>query len=221
MNKDKQRAIWELGLVILTGVLHVSIELAFGSDDLGGLQHVFNITAVVAWGAYFGWRVFSRTFPGRALGLGGEHFRQAWRMSLMLAAPAVLLLCVFGLVMDRFPVPNTFWMLIALYPAWGIAQQFGLQVLLTANLRKLLSSMMMRVVIAGGLFSLAHYPNMELMLLTFPAGVAFTWIYERHPNIWAIGIVHGLLGPLAYYMVLGKDLGSEVLQYLMPLLSAS
>jgi membrane protease YdiL (CAAX protease family) len=49
------------------------------------------------------------------------------------------------------------------------------------------------------------------MVLTFVAGLVFTWIYERHNNLWAIGIVHGILGAVAYYVVLGHDPGAEII----------
>ena len=49
------------------------------------------------------------------------------------------------------------------------------------------------------------------MALTLVAGLAFTWIYETYGNLWAVGIVHGLLGALAYYAVLGQNPGAELL----------
>jgi membrane protease YdiL (CAAX protease family) len=52
---------------------------------------------------------------------------------------------------------------------------------------------------------------MWLMALTFIAGLAFTWIFEKHRNLWAIGIVHGILGSVAYYLVIGQDPGAEIL----------
>ena len=49
------------------------------------------------------------------------------------------------------------------------------------------------------------------MVLTLGAGFFFTLIYRRHPNLWAVGILHGFLGALAYYLVLGEDPGGMVI----------
>jgi membrane protease YdiL (CAAX protease family) len=67
------------------------------------------------------------------------------------------------------------------------------------------------VAAAATLFALAHTPNGPLMALTFLAGLGMTWVFERRRNLWAIGIVHGILGALAYYLVLGHDPGAELL----------
>jgi len=42
----------------------------------------------------------------------------------------------------------------------------------------------------------------------------FTPIYRRFPNLWAVGLAHGLLGALAFYLVLGEDPGADILQHL-------
>jgi membrane protease YdiL (CAAX protease family) len=40
------------------------------------------------------------------------------------------------------------------------------------------------------------------------AGFFFTAIYRRVPNLWAVGLVHGILGSLAIYFVSGEDPGA-------------
>ena len=64
------------------------------------------------------------------------------------------------------------------------------------------------------MFAASHYPRLELVVLTFVAGIFLTLIYRRAPNLWAIGIVHGLLGSLAFYIVLGEDPGAFILEFL-------
>jgi membrane protease YdiL (CAAX protease family) len=51
-----------------------------------------------------------------------------------------------------------------------------------------------------------------LMALTFPAGVIISWIFAQHRNIWAAGILHGILGATAYYFILGQDPGLQLLE---------
>ena len=68
--------------------------------------------------------------------------------------------------------------------------------------------------VASVLFSAAHYPQLQLVALTFVAGFFFTLIYLRHPNLWAVGVAHGVLGSLAFYIVVGEDPGAAILDAL-------
>jgi len=112
--------------------------------------------------------------------------------------------------MGRLAIPITFWVALLLYPFYGLAQQFALQALIARNLRPVVRSQRLRILLAAALFSAAHFPNNVLMLLTLIAGLGFTWIYETHQNLWAVGMVHGLVGALAYYLVLGLDPGADI-----------
>lgn len=206
----------ELALLILTGVGHVGLEVA--SDGLKGAadsitrpQHVYNLCAAVGWGAYLVWRAVRKRGMLAEWGFRREGFLVALRESLLFAAVGAVPLLAFGWMKGRLPLPITFWMVLALYPLWGLAQQFALQGLITRNLRGVVPSPGWRVAIAATLFSAAHFPTWWLMGLTWGAGLMFTWVFERHRNVWAVGLVHGLLGSLAYYLVLGKDPGAELL----------
>ena len=104
---------------------------------------------------------------------------------------------------------------MALYPVWGIAQQFALQNLIANNLSGFISKPLGIAVLAATLFALSHYPRLELVALTFVAGVFFTLIYRKNPNLWAVGIAHGLLGSMAFYIVLQEDPGAVIIGFLM------
>ena len=47
------------------------------------------------------------------------------------------------------------------------------------------------------------------------AGVFLTLIYQRFPNLWAVGIVHGILGSLAVYIVLKEDPGATIFSFIV------
>ena len=78
----------------------------------------------------------------------------------------------------------------------------------------MLRSPVVLALVASLLFCGAHFPRLPLVALTFVAGFFFTLLYRREPNIWAVGIVHGLLGALFFYVVLQEDPGALVLQQL-------
>ena len=57
-------------------------------------------------------------------------------------------------------------------------------------------------------------PRWPLVALTLVSGFFFTLFYRREPNLWAIGLVHGLLGTLAIYLVSREDPGAVLWQLL-------
>lgn len=220
-HADKQRAgapsLIELALAVLTGAGHVALEISTqgmrgAAGALDRPQHFYNLGACIVWGIYLMWRLFGRAGTATAWGFRKEGFAPALRFSLVFAAAAALPIMVFGGFSGNLPLPSTFWLVMAVYPLYGIAQQFLLQCLVTRNLRGIMPTMSLRVTAAATLFGLAHFPECRLVGLTFVAGIAFTWIFEKHRNIWAVGIVHGILGALAYYAVLGEDPGAELLK---------
>jgi membrane protease YdiL (CAAX protease family) len=211
---DKPRTM-ELALIGLTGFVHVAIEIfcAPAGDSVFEMlapQRIYNIAVAVLWSCYVAWRLM--TVPGIAArwGFRGDNLLTALVTSLLAALPFAALLIAYGALMGRLPVPASFWMILVLYPVWGLAQQFALQVLIVSNLRGYIANCFPRALAASVLFSAAHLPNAWTTGLTLPAGLLFTWLYERHRNVWAVGITHGVLGALAYYLVLGEDPGSKL-----------
>ena len=206
----------ELALVFLTGLGHVVLELSSdgmkgAADSIGRPQHIYNLAAGLSWTIYLVWR--GVRFPGmlHAWGFHRAGFKESLKPAVIFGLIALIPLLIYGHAQGRLPLPISFWLVLGLYPLYGIAQQFALQALITRNLRNHVARLPFRVLAASTLFSFAHFPTMWLMALTFIAGLAFTWIFEQHRNLWAIGIVHGILGSVAYYLVIGQDPGAEIM----------
>jgi hypothetical protein len=209
----------ELLLLILTAAGHIGLELA--ADGLGGAaptlnrpQHLYNLAAALAWGAYLAVRWARDPSFGSAVGFRACGFAAAFRASAVFAGAGTAGLLALGAMLGRPLPPASFWVLAAVYPLWGIAQQFALQALITRNLRPLLGPVALRVAVVAAMFALAHFPNYPLMFLSGLGGLGFTWIYERHRNLWAVGIAHGWLGAVAYYCALGQNPGDELLRWI-------
>ena len=193
----------ELGLIVLTGALHVGMEVVLKAD--ARWLRIYNLSAAAVWGCYVVWRL--RMTPGlaQAWGFRLDNFWPAWRRCISFVVPAIIGAFLYGGVRGRLPLPESFWLILLIYPMYGIAQQVAVQVFMNRNLRGLLPSLVARAGIIGVLFGAAHVPNWILASLTCCAGVVFTCIYERYPNVLAIGVAHGLLGTAVYYLVLGVD----------------
>ena len=206
-------------MLLLTSAGHIVVQVvtrgqAASTNAMQSPEQVYNLAAVLLWGIYLIVRIArDRSFLGEA-GFTRQGFGLAFRDASIFALIATVPLVLFGWYMGRFPVPASFWLLAGVYPLWGIAQQFALQVLVTRNLRRWIPAQVWRIPVAAVLFSLAHYPDVRLMILTLGAGLGFTWLFERHRNLWAVGIVHGWLGAAAFYFVLGEDPGAKLLNLL-------
>ncbi|MEO1033149.1 MAG: CPBP family intramembrane glutamic endopeptidase, partial [Bacteroidota bacterium] len=103
--------------------------------------------------------------------------------------------------------------LLITYPIWGSIQQFLTIGLLAGNLKdlkrvKLKKSLI--ILLTAIVFSLVHYPSLWLMIGTFILALFYGYIYLRAKNIFVLGTLHGWLGALFYYTVVGQDPFAEV-----------
>ncbi len=204
------KAPGELVAIVLAGTGHVLAELLV-SPATGNL---YNIGVSIAFVGYLGWKV--RRTPGilRTWGMRRDNFGLAIRTQLLFGLVGAGVLIGVGAALGPLSLPWTFWGTLCLYPIWGVAQQFALQNLLARNIAGFMSGPAAVAVVSSALFGVSHYPRLELVVLTFVGGIFFTLIYRKFPNLWAVGIVHGILGSLAMYLVLKEDPLMMLLTYL-------
>lgn len=198
----------ELIAILLTGAGHLVLEVAW---SLAAAQ-IFNVVVGCAFLIYVVGRIVVVEGQASAWGLRWDNFPQALVAQGTFGVLGVLALVGYGLLQGTLEIPSTFWLTLGLYPVWGLAQQFALQNLIGRNLRDLVRHPARLAFVSALLFSLAHLPRMPLVLLTLGGGFFFTLLYRRVPNLLAVGLVHGVLGALAFYIVLGEDPGAEILE---------
>jgi len=102
---------------------------------------------------------------------------------------------------------------LALYPVWGIVQQFMMICIVAENLsglKKLSRNKPLVIVITSILFGLIHFPDFSLMIFAFVMEIAFLVIYYKWRNLWAIGLAHGWISTFLLFYVLGRDLWTEL-----------
>lgn len=201
----------ELIAIILAGALHVSVGILISISA----ARIYNAYISICFLIYAVRRATTTKSVLRVWGMRCDNFWPALRFQLGFGAMAALCIIGYAMVGGSFVLPKTFWLTLGLYPAWGIAQQFALQNLVARNLSGLLSHSVAIACASAMFFGLSHIPRGPLVFLTFFLGFFFTLIYRRFPNLWAVGIVHGILGTLALYMVVGEDPGSRILALLL------
>lgn len=201
----------ELAAILLVGLGHIIVELGYS----GTAATFYNLAVSIAFLGYLIWRI--RRTPGvfRAWGFRSDNLIPAALAQLPFLAVGVVTLIGFAMVTESPGLPKTFWLTVALYPVWGIAQQFALQNLIANNITGVVSRPIAIAVVAASMFAVSHYPRLELVALTFVAGIFFTHVYRRLPNLWAVGTAHGLLGSMTFYIVLQEDPGAVIIDFLM------
>ena len=188
----------ELALLLAGGVANVACDVA------GWPNFPVVLGAGLAWAVLLLRRI--RREPG---------VLRRWGFRTDTLAPAALAVGIFTAAVSAgawlwasshgtLPPPSGFWLVLAAYPIWGLAQQFLFNALLLRNLRALLPAPG-ALGLAAALFAAAHLPDLPVAVLVLPAALVWGAVYLRWPNLWALGVGHGVVGTLTYYLLLARD----------------
>lgn len=80
------------------------------------------------------------------------------------------------------------------YLLWAFEQQFILQDYFLLRLLRILPAQSAALIAAAVLFSTAHLPNLVLAVATLVWGIVSCTLFLRHRNLYALGLVHSILG---------------------------
>jgi hypothetical protein len=103
------------------------------------------------------------------------------------------------------PIPPAFYLLLPLYPVWGIAQQFFFQSLFHRDLQILTGKRGLPILLTALAFGLLHAVDPILALLSFAAGLGWSAVFAWRPNLLVVGTSHGLVGGVFFYFAAGTD----------------
>lgn len=204
MPVSRRRAVGEIVAVIATGAIFLVFE------NILNLKLPFLAACILGWGLY------GRTRIARAPGILRE-----WGLRLDTLAPSAAACAVFFAFTAAAILGWRIWagwppmhasaaILFAVYPVWALFQQLFVQTFIAGNLRRLGVSSAVIVPVAALLFGLAHAPDLPLMALCAGAGVVWTSIYLRWPNLVPISLTHAWLGTLVYLLVLVRNPWAEM-----------
>jgi membrane protease YdiL (CAAX protease family) len=175
------------------------LELAVGYGLILATVWTANPAQRILYWLAFAW-IIATTWLRRdgwtALGLGRKGLLQ----SLWIVAVALLFstLAIFiawrthGLhrLHGPTPLPLHGWR----YIVWSVMQQFLLQSYFLLRLLRLLPGKVAPILVAAGIFALAHLPNPVLTPITLVWGIIACILFLRYRNIYSLGIAHGIMG---------------------------
>ena len=108
--------------------------------------------------------------------------------------------------------PGHLLLLLLVYPAWGVIQQFLVLGVVVGNLERvprLCRRKALIVLLAAALFGLVHAYDLRLAACAFAFELVVVGLYLWRRNLWPLGVLHGWLGALFYLWVLDRDLWAE------------
>ncbi|MET0648022.1 MAG: CPBP family intramembrane glutamic endopeptidase [Pyrinomonadaceae bacterium] len=134
----------------------------------------------------------------RAVGWRLDNFGEAARLLLppMLAVSGLLVAVGWysgTLDFGRWEGGQSIMGVPGLSLVWGLLQQYALQGFINRRAQVALGRGSLSMLLVGLLFALFHLPNPWLMFATFAGGVLWAWVYQRAPNILAVGLSHSLM----------------------------
>jgi membrane protease YdiL (CAAX protease family) len=138
------------------------------------------------------------------IGFSRRYFGRAFRL---VALPTLLACTVFaaiGYSTGSFHRTSHFWSSLLVLPVWAVIQQYVLQAFIYRRMRFVFAGNAaapdeqrrqanLAILATAAVFALTHAPNLALMLLTLIGALLWCWVYERAPNLWALGLSHAVI----------------------------
>ena len=202
MQARNHRNIKKNLVEILIFLVFVVLYMVFRKEISG--KYYFIIPAIVLCALSIRWDYRADKGVLKTYGIRTDNLKEATRLSAFFFGPmAVVILAIFPFTDNPKP-PFYFYFTIFLYPLWGLAQQFMFQSFFHSRLLKL-GLAPWSIVICTLVFTLVHWNSEKLRIFTFIGGIFFSYSFYRCPNILPLGVAHGILGAMVYYLLLGKD----------------
>jgi membrane protease YdiL (CAAX protease family) len=194
MITDRSLAAWEI-VSVTCSVLIAEWILSAGA---GRSKWIVAIPTTLAFVLVIYSHIL-RTESLRDLGFRVDNFLPALKLLLLpmtiITGVALLIGFLSGTRPDffRWHAERLLLVQLALGFGWGFLQQYVLQSFMNRRAQIVWGAGPASVLLTAFIFSLLHFPNPWLMLVTFVGGVVWAFVYQRQANLFALALSHSVM----------------------------
>lgn len=206
---ERDSALIDVSAVVLLVALYVGAEAL-------AIPKRWLFAAILLCLALFAWHIARRNDERlRDFGLRADRLLEGLAAISLWTLLAATGICIYAYINGKKLWHADMAYLLPLYPLYGIVQQLIFQAVLHRRLLVLLkrersSRRVMAAMLTTLVFALSHIGSLPLVLLTAGCGLVWSLLYQRWPNIYLLGISHGILASLAYPLLLGEQALSRI-----------
>jgi len=193
LDGDRTLAAWEIVSVLSSVVVAEWVVFSVGGGS--------NLLLAVPVAMLFAFMFVSHRLRGetaRDIGFRLDNFARALRLLAVPTLVAALFLIVVGwfassVSFTRWGGGQSIFGVPALGVFWGLLQQYALQGFINRRAQAVWGRGWKSILLVALVFGALHLPNPWLTLATFAGGLLWAYVYQRVPNLYALGLAHGLM----------------------------
>lgn len=191
--EDRALAAWE---IVAASTSALAAEWVVGTlTGRGRLLLLIPVTTAVIF------LILSHRVRGESARSLGWRLDNFWESARLLLPPMLVVSALLGglgwyvgtLDFGRWEGGQSIMGVPGLSLVWGPLQQYALQGFINRRAQVALGRGASSILLVALLFALFHLPNPWLMFATFAGGLLWAYVYQRAPNILAVGLSHSLM----------------------------
>lgn len=201
-----KRRIFEILLVVLTGISKILVM------DTLNLKLPYIILVTLFWLSYFIYRTCTEKELYKYWGLSLSNAKPLFKIVASVGVVLIAVIVIYGVYIEPIHWSVHILFVLLVYPIWGLIQQFLIMSLFAGNIhdfRGKNTGGMITVLLTSILFSIVHYPSFPLMFATLVMAIIYSYLFLKYRNIIPLGLFHGIIGGLFYYVILNRDAWEE------------
>ena len=196
-------AVWEIVSVVASFLIAEWVVLAF----VGSSKLILAVPIALAL-ALMMISHRERGETAREVGFRLDNFLSAARSLLLPTVGAVLIIVAVAFVLNQGLISAPWRNRFLLLPVWALVQQYALNGFINRRSQLVMGKGWQSVVVVALIFGLLHLPNPLLSVLTFAGGLIWAFVYQRHPNLFALALSHSIISITLALAVSSKWLDS-------------